>query len=113
MDPNERAEIREMISDLIAPLQTELIAQGKLTNLSLNSIDHRLDKINGSVSRHERIISENLPHTTANCAQKTTIQEIRDNMITGKAIKRTIIASITATASIFSVLFILYQIFIK
>ena len=111
MDTEERREVREMFSDMLKSYHSEMIAQGQLTNLSLNSIDHRLDKLNGSVARHEKIIIENLPHTIANCAQKTVIQEIRDNTISIKAMKNMLIISITATASIASIIFILYQIF--
>lgn len=111
MDTQERTEVREMIIDILGGYHAEMKAQGQLTNLSLNSIDHRLDKLNGAVARHEKTIAENLPHTTANCAQKTVIQEIHDNMISTTAVRKMLVVAIGATGTIASVLFILYQIF--
>jgi hypothetical protein len=113
MNKQDREETRQMIKDLITPYHLEVVNQNKLTNVSLNFIDKHLEVLNGNVAKHEKIIIENLPHTTANCAQKTTIVEIRDNMITTTALKKATRNTIILTASIFSVLFIVFQMLIK
>jgi hypothetical protein len=113
MEKGDRDEVREMLHDILAGWQAATIAREDVTNEALKNINDHLGRINGSVGRHETIIVENLPHTIAKCAQKETIQEVRDNMITNKAIKRTIIASIASTGTFFTILFILYQIFFK
>jgi hypothetical protein len=110
MDAQERTEVRNMIHDILAGWHAETVAREELINLSLVNIKDHLGRINGSVAKHEKMINENLPHTTANCAQKATIQEIRDNMISTTAVKKMLFITVGATASIASIAFILYQI---
>jgi hypothetical protein len=88
MDIQERNEVRTMMNDIIEPLRGEVLSQSKLTNLSLNNIDSHLEKLNGKVARHEKLINENLPHTTANCPQHTVIQEIHDALLSDDAVAK-------------------------
>jgi hypothetical protein len=113
MTKQDRSEVREMIHDILSGWQAATIAREDVTNEALKNINDHLGRINGSVGRHEQKINDNLPHTIANCAQKTTIEEIRDNMISGKAVRNAIILSIGATGTLFSVLFILYKLLIE
>ena len=53
-------------------------------------IKGRLDKLNGSVARHEKIINENLPHSVNHCPQVGVIEDLKRNMISEKAVKKTI-----------------------
>ena len=53
-------------------------------------IKGRLDKLNGSVARHEKIINENLPHSVNHCPQVGIIEDLKRNMISEKAVKKTI-----------------------
>ena len=53
-------------------------------------IKKRLDKLNGSVARHEKVINEHLPHSIDHCPQAKVIEGLQENMITSKAIKKTI-----------------------
>lgn len=57
---------------------------------NFHEIKGRLDKLNGSVARHEKIINENLPHSINHCPQVKAIEELQDNMITSKAVKKTL-----------------------
>ena len=50
----------------------------------------RLDKLNGSVARHEKVINEHLPHSIDHCPQVGAIRDLQENMITTKAVKKTI-----------------------
>ena len=50
----------------------------------------RLDKLNGNVARHEKIINEHLPHSIDHCPQVKVIEELQKNIITSKAVKKTI-----------------------
>ena len=50
----------------------------------------RLDKLNGSVARHEKIINEHLPHSIDHCPQVSAIKDLQENIITSKAVKKTI-----------------------
>lgn len=57
---------------------------------NFHEIKGRLDKLNGSVARHEKVINENLPHSVNHCPQVKAIEELQDNMITSKAVKKTL-----------------------
>jgi hypothetical protein len=57
---------------------------------NFHEIKGRLDKLNGSVARHEKIINENLPHGVNHCPQVKVIENLKDNMVTEKAVKKTI-----------------------
>jgi len=57
---------------------------------NFHEVKGRLDKLNGSVARHEKVINENLPHNVNHCPQVKAIEELQGNMITAKAVKKTI-----------------------
>lgn len=109
MNAADKKEMRQMIEDLIAPLSKEVLYQGRLTNISLNNIDSHLTKLNGSVARHEKAIVENLPHTIANCPQGETIKELRDTMVTTKAIRTASRNNLLLGVSVASGLWVIYQ----
>jgi len=126
MNKQARDEVREMLHDILSGYQALNISNADVINNSLVKIENHLSKINGTVAEHTRIIISNLPHTIAHCPQVEDIEELkknmvsskdfnelRDNMTTTKAIKRFIYTSIAATGTFFSILFILYKIFIE
>ncbi len=100
MDSTDRAETRQMIIDLLEPYHRDVMYQARLTNVSLNQIDSHLSKLNGSVSKHEKLINDNLPHTVANCAQKDILQRINDRMISKKTIYLIMTLTISAIIAI-------------
>ena len=57
---------------------------------NFHEVKGRLDKLNGSVARHEKVINEHLPHSIDHCPQVKAIEELQDNMITSKAVKKTL-----------------------
>lgn len=57
---------------------------------NFHEVKGRLDKLNGSVARHEKVINENLPHNVNHCPQVKVIENLKDNMVTEKAVKKTI-----------------------
>jgi len=113
MTQKDRTEIREMIHGILSGWEAATVAREEVTNVALKNIGEHLGRLNGSVAKHEEKINGNLPHTVANCAQKETIQEIRDNMISGKAVRNAIVISIGATGTLFSILFALYKLLIE
>jgi hypothetical protein len=88
MDLQERTEVREMIHGILSGWEAKTIAREELLNLSLKGISEHLKRINGSILKHENIINENLPHTTANCPQAKTINDIRDALIGDEAVAK-------------------------
>jgi len=57
---------------------------------NFHEVKARLDKLNGSVAKHEKIINEHLPHSIDHCPQVKAIEGLQENMITSKAVKKTI-----------------------
>jgi uncharacterized DUF497 family protein len=77
MTTPERTEVREMIHGILSGWQAATIARDDLMNNHLGIISERLDKINGSVAKHEKLITENLPHTILHCTQADSIETIK------------------------------------
>ena len=76
---------------------SELYNDREYFDMMFGSIDNhfievkkRLDKLNGAVASHEKIITENLPHSIAHCPQQEAIKDLQENMITSRAVKKTI-----------------------
>jgi dsDNA-specific endonuclease/ATPase MutS2 len=57
---------------------------------NFHEIKGRLDRLNGNVARHEKIINENLPHDVSMCTQSDAIKKLQDNMVTERAVKKTL-----------------------
>ncbi len=118
MTAKDRQEVREIFKDIMAGYMVSIQgyvssnnAQYIATDGALDKIDKHLEKLNGTVAEHEKKILQELPHTIANCPQQDKIQNIRDNMVSNKAIQKAIYTGIIATGAIASILFILYQVF--
>jgi hypothetical protein len=113
MTKDDRELTKEMIENVFAIIQHDLMLQNNITNTSLARIDKHLENLNSKVASHEKIINQNLPHNISLCPQSKTITEIRDNMISTGSMRKTITTSIAATGTVFSILFILYKVFIE
>lgn len=67
-----------------------LSAEFKTINEKLDTIDGRLKNLNSKVAEHEKIINQNLPHTIIHCPQVEIIEDLKENMITGRTILNTL-----------------------
>ena len=56
----------------------------------LTEFNEHFKRLNGTVAKHEKIINEHLPHNVAHCTQAENIKQLRDNMVTEKAVKKTL-----------------------
>lgn len=90
MTKEERTEIREMIHGMLSGWEANTISREEITNVRLGEISEHLKRINGSVAKHEKIISENLPHNITHCPQAERIKTLEENQITEKAVKKTL-----------------------
>ena len=106
MTQQDRTEVREMIHGILSGWEASTVAREDLIHFSLKNIDNHLGKINGKVQEHEKIINTNLPHSIVNCPQDETIKEIRDNMVSGKAVRNAIMWSVGASCSLVTLIFI-------
>jgi len=104
---------KELIEEKFSGLTTLMNAQFAAMNTTLEGINHRLDKLNGKVAEHEKLINQHLPHKINDCVQADTIIEIRDNMVSSHSVRRYLGQSIGGAAALFSIFFIIYKIFIE
>ena len=109
MTQQDRSEVREMIHGILSGWEAQTVAREDLISMSLQNIDSHLGKINGKVQEHERIIIKNIPHTIDHCPQDATIKEIRDNMVSGKAVKSAIAWSVGASSCVITVVFLIIK----
>jgi len=100
--PGETRELRDAV------IRYE--AHVKMTNETLGKIDKHLERLNGTVARHQSTLDREFPRTIDGCPQRETIEELKQNMISAKAIKRTIFAAVGITGTLVSIAFVLYQI---
>ena len=101
---------RQLIEEMFKGQTHYLNAQFENVQDSFSAINARLDKLNGKVAEHEKIINQNVPHNISHCVQTKTIEEIRDNMITSKSLKRVSVTIIGSAASITAMVWIIIQI---
>ena len=124
MTQKDRSEVREMLHGILAGYQAMNESAIVVTNVKLENIDNslsegmggvhkRLDVLNGKVAEHEKTINIHLPHSVARCAQNGTIQAIRDNMITAKAVRNAIIIGISGTSGLIGIAFAIFKMFIE
>ena len=104
MTQKDRTEVREMITTTLSGFHSDTVLREITTNKSLDKIEKHLEKLNDKVAKHEETILKNLPHTIAHCNQKKVIQEIRDNMISRKAVIAAILIAIPLAGTIFGVI---------
>lgn len=91
--------IKEMNSEMIKHISEILDLKLTIINNKLDATVIQTTKTNGSVLNHsERILTleQNKTHTVTNCPQQPIIQEMRDEMITRKSIKKMLLTTVTA-----------------
>jgi len=84
----------------------------KLVNTQFTNMHERLDKIEKQTTKTNERVNElekaNLTHVT-NCPNSVKIRALEDNQLTTTTARKLIIISITLTASVVSVLWVLFQ----
>jgi len=96
MTKAERNEIQDMFDGGIKHIK-------EIMNIKFDFIIEQNVKASEVISKHTDQISvlrRELPHTVTKCPQNVTIQELRDNMITSRGIKKLMVTSITITGII-------------
>jgi len=113
MTQKDRTEIRDMIHDILSGWQAGTISREEVTNVSLKNIDGHLARLNGSVIEHSKLINENLPHSIAHCLQAKDIETLKENMVTEKAVKKTIYIGFGILATLIGIIWGISEIFFK
>jgi hypothetical protein len=113
MDDKQRKQVREMLHDVLGVYQARNESAIDVTNSELKHINDHLEDLNNSVAKHEKIINENLPHTVAHCPQENVIEKLKENMISGKAIRNAVIIGIGSVGVLFGVMVFIFKIVTK
>ena len=77
MTAEDRAEVRTMLTDIIAGPLENINGKIRLMSNQLTNIEIQTTKTNGTVSRHEKLITENLPHNESHCTKTEDIEAIK------------------------------------
>ena len=113
MTKDQRDQVREMLHDILSGYHAKVDAQNTVTNAALEAMNIHFDKLNGTVAENRKIINENLPHSIIKCPQAKAISDLKENMISAKAIKGFIIGSIGVIGSLMAIAFIFYKMITK
>ena len=116
-------EILTALTDLkinISAYRAETTAQNCITNAALAGVNTRLDKINGSVAAHEKIINERAIvvkdfedfKKDFECVPDK-IRHLEDNQLSQSSIRKWVVTSIGLTATIVSIIFTVLNYFMK
>lgn len=71
---------------------------------NFHEVKERLDKLNGNVAKHEKIINEHLPHSIDHCPQSGMIEKLKKNMVTERAVKKTLYIGFTIICAVIAAL---------
>lgn len=102
-----------MLHDILSGYQARNESAFDTFNLGLQKIDKHLERLNGTVASQQKIIDQNLPHNIAHCAQVKNIEELKENMITGKAIRNYIYGAIGIVGALTGILYVIFEILTK
>jgi len=113
MTQKDRTEVRDMIHDILSGWEAKTESREEIINLNLIDIKDHLKKLNGTVASHTRIIADNLPHTIVHCPQAEIIEKLNNNMVSEKAVKKTVIMGVTIICTLITIIWGIMEIFIK
>jgi len=113
MNKEQRDQVREMLHDILSGYHVKVDAQNTVTNAALKAMNIHFTKLNGAVAENRKIIDANLPHTIVQCPQASTIEKLRDNMVSRKAIISAVLIGIGSMGTFMSILFVIYRIITK
>lgn len=79
----------------------------------IEEVNKKLDKLNGTMDEHTKVISENLPHDISHCVQTETIEKLKENMVSEKAVKKTIYIGIAILGTLITIIWGINELFFK
>ena len=113
MTHRDRQETQAMLHDILSGWRAGYESHIEVTNLALQKIEKHLEKLNGTVASQQKIIDQNLPHNIAHCSQVKNIEELKENMITGKAIRNYIYGAIGIMGALTGILYVIFEILVR
>jgi len=115
MTSKERTEIKEIFREAILPFEVRIESEVSIIDIRLSDIDEHLKKLNGTMANHDKMLNAHIPggpegkRSIDQCPQNEVINDLKENMINAKAIKKTIISAVAVTGTLFSIAFIIYR----
>ncbi len=113
------AELRELIEDAMKIRDERNNGQFNVINTKLDGITQRLDKLNGTVAKHEKIINERaivvadyMDHAKEAESIEKRIRMLEDQQLSNKTIKKWIVTTVGVTGSLIAIGFTLFQFFV-
>lgn len=112
------SELRNLIEDAMKFRDERANGQFKVIDTKLDGINQRLDKINGSVGKHEEkinntaiVIADYMDHIKQGEEISKRIRSLEDNQLSHIAIKKWIVGTIGITGGIVAILYTFVQYF--
>jgi hypothetical protein len=113
------AELRELIADAMQVRDERMTGQFNVIDCKLDLITQRLDRLNGTVAKHEKIINERaivvadyMDHAKEAQVVEKRIRMLEDTQLSNKTIKKWIVTTVGVTGSLIAAGFTLFQFFI-
>jgi hypothetical protein len=110
-------ELRMLIEDAMRAHNEKINGQFMVIDTKLDGITQRLDKINGTVAKHEKTINERaiivadyLDHAKEGEDIEKRLRIVEDTQLTQKSIKKWIVTTIGITGAILTIIIATLQI---
>jgi hypothetical protein len=115
-------ELRELIEDAMKIRDERVHGEFNVINTKLDGITQRLEKVNGTIAKHEKIINERaiivadyLNHAKEQAIETEEITKrvrtLEDTQLSNNAIKKWVVGVVSITGGIIVILFTIYQFF--
>ncbi|HLO60964.1 MAG TPA: hypothetical protein VK179_19590 [Bacteroidales bacterium] len=112
-------ELKELIQDAMRAQNEKITGQFNVIDCKLDLITQRLDRLNGKVAEHEKIINERsvvvsdyICHAKEAVETEKRIRVLEDQQLSNRTMKRLIVTSIGLTGSLIAIGFTLFQFFV-
>jgi hypothetical protein len=113
------AELRELIEDAMRVRDERTTGQFNVIDCKLDLIGQRLDKLNGTVAKHEKIINERavivadyMDHIKESANTEKRIRTLEDQQLSNSSIKKWIVTTVGVTGALIGIVYTLLQFFV-
>jgi hypothetical protein len=112
-------ELRELISDAMSVMNEKITGKFNVIDCKLDLITQHLDKLNGTVAKHEKIINERaiivadyMDHAKEAENVEKRIRTLEDQQLSTKSVKKWIVGTVGLTSGLIAIGYTLFQFFV-